>query len=104
MAMPDFQTFEFLIQFFFFKKPKFLEKPIKKTKRFMNFPKTGIYVLQTSICYAHAKFWGNPSIFSPQIAQKKREKHVHQNFEFQFFHVLDYLKNKHTTIEFTVKN
>ena len=30
--------------------------------------------------------------FSPQIAQKKREKHVHQNFELQFMEVLDHLQ------------
>ena len=48
--------------------------------------------MKTSICYAYAKFWGNPSIFGPQIAKKKRENHTYQNFGLQFLEVLDHLQ------------
>ena len=55
MVIWDFQNFEFLIT---------------------TFSKTGIYGLKTGICYTHAKFWGNPSIFGPQIAQKTRKPYI----------------------------
>ena len=89
MAISDFPNLEFLIPKIS-KKTKFLEKPIKNI---FLIKKNGIYVLKTGICYAHAKFWGSPSIFGPQIAPpKKRKNHTYQNFGLQFLDVLDHLQ------------
>ena len=51
-----------------FKKNFFFEN-LSKTQKFFEFSETGIYVMKTSICYAHAKFSSNASVFGDRIAK-----------------------------------
>ena len=55
MTISDFVNFEFLIPTFS-KKTIFFLKNLYKTNFVLNFQRTGIYFMKTSICYAHAKF------------------------------------------------
>ena len=54
--------------------------------------------MKTSICYAHAIFRGNPSVFG-QTPPK-----LHMTKILQFLEILDHVQNKNTTIEFAIKN
>ena len=51
--------------------------------------------MRTSICYAHAKFKGNPSVFGRPIAKNKRENYIWPKKLLQFLEVPDYLQKKH---------
>ena len=51
--------------------------------------------MKTIIVYAHAKFWGNPSVCGhrmPPPQKKKRQNYTRQTFLLQIFEVLDHLQ------------
>ena len=76
-----------------FQKNKFFEKKNnKKQKSFSNFQKTGIDVMKLSICYVHAKFWGNLSVFGLKIAKQTATTTYDKHFWLQFSEVLDHLQ------------
>jgi hypothetical protein len=56
-------------------KSKFLGKIFDKSKSFQNFQKTGIYVIQLTIPYAHAKNQVSSSIFGGRIGLKYGKKY-----------------------------
>ena len=60
--------------------------------------------MKTSICYAHAKFWGDLSVFGHKIARKPAKIAYDKTFDCNFWKFyVDHLKNKNTTVEFAVK-
>ena len=75
MAITEFQNFEFLIPKLFFRKTY--------KKQFLEL--NGIYVMKTSICYAHAKFWGDPSVFGHKIARKPAKIAYDKTFDCNFW-------------------
>ena len=46
---------------------------------------TDTYVMKLSICYAHAKFWGNPSVFGLKITKQTPKTTYDKNFDCNFW-------------------
>ena len=59
--------------------------------------------MKTSSFYAHAKFWGNLSVFSHRIA-KKNAKTTYDNFYRNFWKFWTIHKHLNTIVEFAIKN
>ena len=47
--------------------------------------------MKLNICYAHDKFWGNPSVFGLKIATQTA-KTTYDKFLLKFLEVLDHLQ------------
>jgi hypothetical protein len=62
----------------------FLEKIFDKSENFQNFQKTGIYVIQLTILYAHAKNQVSSSIFGGRIGLKYGKKYNIEIFKINF--------------------
>ena len=60
--------------------------------------------MKTSICYAHAQFWGNPSVFGHKIAEINAKTTYDKIFDCISWKFETIYKNKNTAVEFVIKN
>ena len=76
-----------------------MEKIFDKSENFQNFQKTGIYVIQLTILYAHAENQVSSSIFGGRIGLKYGKKYNIEIFKVNLKKSIPYMEKLMAPLE-----